>query len=141
MRLAILLLILQFSCMCVVRAENSVVVGDDGKSALVISGAEPVVMFHRTLSVPMSGGAFRRPQVWAGQQELRITTLDGSCLVFLGKLRVGTVPFGVRKAGEALFCYRENGFTLKITVLDIIGGDEESARNRVAKLDVVITRP
>ncbi len=123
------------------KAGNMVVVGDNGRSTLVVSGDESVVLFRHTLELPDSGGSFRRLRVWTDRQELRITTFNGQCLVFLGKKRVGTAKFVGRKAGDILFRYQELGSTLTIIVLEPPDEHGENEGARVVKLEALITRP
>jgi hypothetical protein len=124
-------------------ADNVVIMGDDGQSSVMVQGDSAIVVFRRELELPASGGFFKRPKVWADRQDLRITTLDGQALVFLGNERVGTFGLPGGEAGAELFRFTEHGHTLRVTKIGTLSvdGAEETGEKAGIAADVVITRP
>lgn len=120
---------------------NTVVIGSDGQSAVMVQSDAAIVIFERTLDLPASGGFFKRAQVWARRQDLRITSLNQQGLVFLGNERVGVFPVPGGDVGEVLFRFSEHGHTLLITKAADLPADPATEAAAGTVIDVQITRP
>lgn len=121
--------------------DNVVVIGSDGQSTLVVQSNAEIVVFRREIDLPATGGFFRRAKVWADRGDLRITSLNGEGLVFLGNERVGTFPIPGAETGNVLFQFSEHGHTLQVVKTGDLPPPEGAGAAAGARLDVRITRP
>lgn len=121
---------------------NVVIVGEDGDSVLVTSGDEPIVLFERTAPLPATRGFFSRRRVWAGNGDIRITTLNGQCLIFVAGERVDTVDLPKESLAEEILFYRfsEHGHTLRIMLQSDAVNEEDPLQNTYTSR-IIITRP
>lgn len=117
--------------------ENVVVFEEGGGSSLMTYSAGSVEMFSQSVDLPETGGVLRRERVWADRQTLRVTSLDGAGLVFLGNERVGAFTLDGHADGDELFVFREHGHTLRITQEAAL--DQEESRG--IRVRARITRP
>lgn len=120
---------------------HTVVIGNDGRSTVMVQGDAAIAVFQRTFELPATGGFFKRAKVWAKYQDLRITSLNQQGLVFLGNERVGDFPIPGGEIGDVLFRFSEHGHTLWIVkAADLPPPDSPDARGG-SIVDVKITRP
>ncbi|NLB64853.1 MAG: hypothetical protein GX803_00055 [Lentisphaerae bacterium] len=120
--------------------DNVVVMGSDGQSALMVQSDDAVVVFSREIELPASGGFFKRARVWADRDDLRITSLNGEGLVFLGNERVGTFELPGGEVGGMLFKFSEHGHTLRLVKTGELAPAEDGGAAG-CKLEATISRP
>ena len=120
---------------------HTVVVGDDGRSSVMIQSDAEITIFQRTLDLPATGGFFKRANVWADRQDFRITSLNQQGLVFLGNERVGTFPIPGGEVGDVLFQFTEHGHTLRIVKAGDLPPPDAPDAVAGTVVDVKITRP
>lgn len=115
---------------------------DAGRSLSVVQSDKPIVVFQQQVDLAITGGFFRRPQAWADQQNLRITSLNGQAFVFLGNERAATIDLAQAKPDDMLLRFTEKGFTLQIKALGQPTVPPSDANQPAGvRLDIQITRP
>ena len=122
-------------------ADNVVIFGDDGRSALVSQSDDAIEVFSRKIDLPASGGGFHREKVWADRQTFRLTSLNGKGLVFLGNERVGDFEIAGHADGDELFRFSEHGHTLRLMQVSRLSAADGGEDAGGIVVDARVTRP
>jgi hypothetical protein len=124
------------------EASNVLIVDDDGSSLLVTSSDDSIIMFEREMTISATNAFFSRKGVWAKDGDIRITTLNGQCLIFLGGERVGTIDLPTESVDDYIpfFRFSEHGRTLSI-MLKSVNYESSDMLQNIYQARVTITRP